>query len=207
MSFDDVRLPVYVERGARGGGRFKTQIVSLSSGYEKRNRQWSKARMRWDIGYGIQDQDDYEDIIEFFYARQGMYQGFRFKDWTDFRVGTTSNPQTIGTGDNSETSFKAIKTYASGTSTYSRRLFKLVSGSISMYLDSVLQDPADYSVDVDTGTITFLAAPAKSVDVGIVAEFDVPVRFDTDELDLEVDLEDAASVPSIPVVELKLQES
>ena len=203
MAFHDARLPEDVERGAQGGPRFKTTILVLGGGLEKRNIDWQTTRGEWDIGYGIESKQDFSDVIDFFYARQGRAHSFRFKDWTDFEVGSTSNPVTFATGDTTTTVFQAQKRYSSGSIDFDRDLTKIVSGTVEVYVNAVLQaDPADYSIDLLTGLITFVSAPA-AVPIGLVCEFDVPVRFDTDALDVTAQLCDVGSIPQINILEVK----
>ena len=86
MGFDEVRLPTNIEIGAQGGPQFNTTIIALSSGFEKRNINWADSKGTWDIGYSIRYKEDLDIVIQFFYARRGRANGFRFKDWSDFEL-------------------------------------------------------------------------------------------------------------------------
>jgi len=202
MAFHDVRLPDYIESGAQGGPRFKTSILTLSSGFEKRNINWERSRGEWDISYGIQSQEDAEDVLAFFYSRQGRAHSFRFKDWTDFKAGSSSSPEIIGIGDGAKDKFQAVRKYSSGSQTYSRPLTRLVTGSVDVYLDGTKQT-SGFTVDTSTGVVDFTTAPANGVQVGLVTEFDVPVRFDTDKLDLRAFFAGAVTLPSIDLIEVR----
>ena len=92
-----VRLPTDIERGAIGGPRFNTTVLELDSGREKRNQNWQDTRGEWDVGYGLMTKyqedpasviADVDDLIHFFYTVRGMAFSFRFKDWSDYEVGT-----------------------------------------------------------------------------------------------------------------------
>lgn len=204
MAFHDVRLPEDVERGAQGGPRFKTTILVLGGGLEKRNIDWATTRGEWDIGYGIESKEAYSDVVDFFYARQGRAHSFRFKDWSDYEVGTTGTPVTFATGDGVTLIYQAQKRYSSGGIDFDRDLTKIVSGTVELYVNAVLvADPADYSIDLLTGLITFVVAPPDTETIGIVCEFDVPVRFETDGLDINVEVWNVGSIPQIPIVEVK----
>lgn len=199
MSFHEVRLPDDVERGASGGPEFNTGIVTLSSGFEQRNGNWSRARLSWDIGYGIQDRVGYSSVVEFFYARRGRLYGFRFKDWSDYQLST----EAIANGDASATKFQIYKTYSDLGGSYQRPIQKIVSGTALVYLDAVLQtETTDYSIDYDTGVITFVSAPGDGVSIAVTCEFDVPVRFDVDQIETSLQYFDAGSIPNIPVREV-----
>ena len=80
MAFDEVRLREDVELGAEGGPRFKTTVLTLASGHEKRNIDWSEARGDWDVSYGISSRTDLASVIDFFWARQGRARGARSRD-------------------------------------------------------------------------------------------------------------------------------
>ncbi len=199
MGFDEVRLPTNIEIGAQGGPQFNTTIIALSSGFEKRNINWADSKGTWDIGYSIRYKEDLDTVIQFFYARRGRANGFRFKDWSDFEL----PKQLIGIGDATNTAFQVFKRYTSGGVDFDRTLTKLVTGTLQLYLNNVLQSTG-YTVDYDTGLITFASAPGNTVQVSVACEFDVPVRFDTDKLNLNMQMVDLGSITGISLVELKL---
>ena len=203
--FHDVRLPDNVERGAQGGPRFNTTVTEFASGEEHRNKNWSQTRGQWDLSYGIQDIIDIGAVQTFFYAREGRAHGFRFKDWSDFNIGLgTSSGQTIGAGDTVEVAFQVFKRYSDSANTFDRTIKKIVSGTVQVFLDTVLQaDPADYSIDLSTGIVTFTSAPGAAAVVSIICEFDVPVRFEQDGLDIQMETAQNGIVPAIPVIELR----
>lgn len=203
MAFHDIRLPEEVERGALGGPKFKTTVLQLSSGHEKRNIDWEDSRGEWDIGYGIQTKANFSTVLSFFYARRGRAHSFRFKDWSDFEIATE---QSIGTGDNLETDFQVFKHYTSGSESFDRNILKPVSGTVRAFLNSVEQTiSVDFTVNLLTGIVSFTVAPGAGVDVGIICEFDVPVRFDIDHLGINVETFDAGAIPQIPIVEVKAE--
>lgn len=214
MAFHDIRLPVDVEKGALGGPGFHTEVTPLASGKEQRNINWARPRGEWDVGYGIMVQvsekveADMDTIIAFFYAREGKAHGFRFKDWSDFKIGDFDNPtvtnQSIGTGDAVDSTFACFKRYTSGGINYDRPVTHLVTGRIAVLIDDVVKtDPGDYTIDLLTGLITFASPPADMVDIQIALEFDIPVRFDTDRLDINLTMFERGSWENIPILELK----
>lgn len=208
MAFHEVRLPVHVSRGARGGPERRVQVVELASGYEERNARWSKSRRRYDIGYGIRTADDLAEVIAFWEARSGPLHGFRFKDWSDFKSCAPSNSpsatdQVIGTGDGTEGTFQLVKAYVSSAQSYEREIKKVVSGTVLISFDSVPQ-PSGWTVDNNTGLVTFTSPPGVGVVIRAGFEFDTPVRFENNQIDTTLDWEQVGSIPSIPLVELRL---
>jgi uncharacterized protein (TIGR02217 family) len=207
MAFHEVRFPDDISRAARGGPERRTQIVELASGDEERNASWANSRRRYDVAYGIRRADDLAAVVAFFEARNGRLHGFRFKDWADYKsclpsatpVGTD---QVIGTGDASTRTFQLAKRYASGAQAWARTIGKPVAGSVTIALNGTPQ-ASGWSVDVATGLVTFAVAPAAGVIITAGFAFDVPVRFDTDMLDITLDLERLGSITSIPLVEIR----
>lgn len=164
VSFHSVRLPVDVEKGAQGGPNFHTSILTLSSGFEKRNADWSRTRASYDISYGIQSKENCQDVLEFFYARFGRLYGFRFRDWGDYEIGVVQgvgSPQQIGVGDAVTVAYQMYKRYSSGGFNFDRKITRPCTGTILVYVNAVLQtETTDYTIDYETGLITFVTPPA-----------------------------------------------
>ncbi|MGY6634940.1 MAG: phage distal tail protein, Rcc01695 family [Alkalilacustris sp.] len=207
MAFHEVRFPDAISRGARGGPERRTQVVELASGDEERNASWANSRRRYDVAYGIRRADDLAVVVAFFEARNGRLHGFRFKDWGDHKSclpsGTPSPlDQPLGTGDGVRTALQLVKRYASGGQSWTRAITKPVAGTVRIALGGTEQ-LSGWSVDPTTGVVTFGSAPAVGVAVTAGFEFDTPVRFDTDTLDVTLDLERLGSIASIPLLEIR----
>jgi uncharacterized protein (TIGR02217 family) len=83
-----------------------------------------------------------------------------------------------------------------------RTIAKPVAGTVRVYLDGVEQ-LAGWLVDLTTGVVTFLTAPAAGVAITADLEFDVPVRFDTDHMAVTLESFRLHRWQQIPVVELR----
>jgi uncharacterized protein (TIGR02217 family) len=189
MSFDEIELPLRVGFGSSGGPSFSTEVVVIDSGYERRNQNWSQARRGFDARTGIRSAADVGTLLVFFHARAGRARGFRLKDWSDFTSsadGTSTpafNDQTIATGDGTTLTFQLVKNYTSASITHQRIIAKPVSGSVIVGVNGT-QVLTGWSVNTTTGLVTFASAPAAAQAVTAGYQFDVPVRFDTDQLSL-----------------------
>ncbi|TVP72328.1 MAG: TIGR02217 family protein [Rhodobacteraceae bacterium] len=210
MAFHEIRFPANLSFGALGGPERRTEIVELANGFEERNTPWSASRRRYDAGTGLRALDDLEVMIAFFEARQGMLHAFRWKDWGDYRSAPASQQvtpfdQVIAIGDGQTRSFQLRKSYASGAQTYFRDIRKPVAGTVvaGLRADEKIAG-IDFEVDVTTGVITFERAPDVGAEVQAGYEFDVPVRFDTDLIQLSVASFRAGQLPKVPVVEVRL---
>lgn len=199
MSFSETQFPADISYGSAGGPEFSTDVVITHSGHEQRNSNWSQARLRYNVAYGVKTKAQLEALITFFRARKGQAQGFRFKDWTDYEaIG-----QTIGTGDGTETEFQLVKHYSEGVNTHTRIITKPIAASVNIYVDSVLQ-ASGYTLDSASGMVSFDSAPANGEVIQADFEFDVPVRFATDRLSSSLDDYGVYSVRDIPLVEVRI---
>ena len=212
MNFHEIRFPVEISRGSHGGPERRTDVVVLGSGFEERNSRWADSRRRYDAGYGVKSLDDLHQVTAFFEERRGKLYGFRWKDHADWK---SSPPQqtpaqddvVLGTGDGTNALFQLIKIYGNAHAPWTRKIAKPVQGSVLVAVDGVLQgEGSDYTVDYTTGMVTFQAGsiPAAAARVTAGFEFDVPVRFDTDKLEVSVRGLGHGAIPAIPVVEVRL---
>ena len=210
MGFHEIRFPESLSFGSVGGPERRTEIVQLSNGSEERATPWAHSRRRYDAGLGMRSLDDLEELIGFFEARAGQLNGFRWKDWTDYKSCKASNQpaardQTIAEGDGETTVFRLVKNYRSGAEVYARPITKPVAGTVLISIDGAdLREGPDYRLDYATGLITFPVAPGLGAPVRAGFEFDVPVRFDTDRIEASVASFAGGEIPSVPVVEVRL---
>jgi len=211
MAFHDVRFPTRVARGSRGGPERRTEVVVLGSGYEERNSRWADSKRRYDAGYGIKSLDDLHTVLAFYEERRGRLHAFRWKDWSDFKSCAPSETpsafdQTIGTGDGAADTFQLTKTYGSAFAPWTRTILLPVLDSVSIAVDGIVQDPGTYAVGTNTGLVTFVSEAVPPAEALVTAgfEFDVPVRFDTDRLEIDLSDFEAGSIPQIPLVEVRL---
>lgn len=197
-SFAEVRFPPEISYGATAGPEFSTTVITVRSGAEQRNRNWAAARLRFDASTGIKTRAQAEAIIAFFRARGGRAQGFRFKDWSDYRACA----QVLGSGDGARTTFQLTKRYVSGGDEDVRTITKPVAGTTKISLNGTPQT-SGWSVDSATGLVTFVSAPANGAVVSADFEFDVPARFDTDRLEFRLETHDLMVWEQIPIIEVR----
>ena len=210
MSFHEVLFPAALSFGSSGGPERRTEVITLSSGFEERNTTWAHSRRSYDAGIGLRGADDIHEVISFYEARLGKLYGFRWKDWADHRSGAPTAPisagdQPLGLGDGVKTVFALSKTYTSGPASYARPISKPVEASVVVAMDGVeLTAGADFTVDGATGEISFTAPPAAAAVLTAGFEFHVPVRFDTDRIEVNLAAFEAGEIPSIPVIEVRV---
>lgn len=201
---DLVRLPDHIERGSQGGPQFKVNILSAVSGHEQRDSKWDRRRGVWDVGYGIRNVADLQTVEALFHAQLGKTFPFLFKDWKDY----TATDETIGTGNGVLTTFQLIKTYVTRKYTdnsvvrsYVRDIEYPVASTVVIKDNGSTVSPSNYTLN-SGGVLVFNSAVTNGHLITWTGEFDVPVRFDIDELKVSVDSARHASARGIKIAEV-----
>jgi uncharacterized protein (TIGR02217 family) len=189
-----------------GGPTFNTTINTGFSGYEQRNRNWSQVRGKFMVNLispppsqftGTQLQ--WLDLIHSFFLNVGgRADGFRFYDHKD----NQATGQQIGVGDGSTLGpYQLVKVYTTGSRSYTRLIQKPITAAVNdyqgnalvntviVYDNGVVVSSAFYTVNATTGYVNFLAGHARAINHVITADcqFHYPVRFDTDDWQIEVE--------------------
>ena len=203
MSFHEVRLPARLAFGSTGGVERRTEVVTLASGFERRSTPWAHGRRRYLIGAGVRSLDDAAALIAFFEGRRGRLHGFRFRDFADFKSCTPNGvisptDQPLGTGDGDTASFALAKRYAD----LARPIAKPVENTVRVAIDGA--ETTAFTLDATTGRVTFDEAPPDGAVLAAGFEFDTPVRFDTDRIDVTLETFEAGRVVAVPLVELRI---
>jgi uncharacterized protein (TIGR02217 family) len=197
MTFHPIRFPLDVALGARGGPERATDIVTLASGREERNSRWAQSRRRYNAGYGVKSRADMQAVLAFFEERRGRFHSFLWRDALDH---SSNGPQALGIGDGDAVAFQLSKTYGASFDPYVRPITKPVAETVTVTIDGVATDA--FTVNETTGVVTFDDPPVDGAVLLAEFEFDVPVRFDMDRLDIELSSFDAADAPAIPLIEV-----
>jgi len=207
--FHEVRFPLRLALGVTGGPVRRTDIVTLSNGREQRNARWRSSRRAYDAGSGVKSLSDLYEVLAFFEARAGELYGFRFRDPLDWKSSApgaviTSADQVIGTGDGETATFALTKTYADVAAGSVRTIAKPVAGTVTVSVNGVTKAVSAFSCDATTGIVAFAVGhvPAAGAVVRAGYEFDVPVRFATDRIEVNLSNFNAGSIPAIPITEI-----
>lgn len=218
MSFYEIRFPAKIGLKATSSPEWNTEIITRKSGFETANKLYSAPLYRFSFPV-ICEQAEIGEILSFHRAiSQGRANRFRFKDWNDFGATDQHNftRPTIGTGDNSTTTFQLIKTYNFAGFTINRTITKPVHdgvptndgrNTVKIYVDDVLQT-SGWSVNAATGVVTFDTAPSSGDTITAEFEFDVPCRMDVEGLPLtpirHTQLNRAVEISNLEVMEVRV---
>lgn len=199
-TFMERRFPECVSFGSSGGPGWKTSVFEFDSGFTADTIEWERLRARYEVNFENSPPEDLEEVENFFYGMKGRAIGFRYKDWQDYTIAN----QNFGLGDGVQTNFQVFKRYQSGGITFDRVISKTVATTSDISIDDgpTLLEGSDYFMLDALGQVVFTTPPPPGSIVKInYIEYDVPVRFDTDEL--EVSFDDFQQLNySLPLVEV-----
>ncbi len=208
-AFHEILFPLDIAVAASGGPERRTDIVALASGFEERNARWAHSRRRYDAGYGVKSLEALAEIVAFFEERRGRLYGFRWFDRLDSsssapRHAPAATDQVIGAGDGKTTTFQLVKTYGAAHAPYVRTINKPVDGSVKLAVNGTELAASNFAVDPRTGLVTLKTAPVSGAVITAGYSFHVPVRFDTDRLEINLSAFTAGDIPSIPLIEIRI---
>lgn len=191
MTFNETAVfPRNIAFNAKVGPEYQTTLVIVNSGYESRNADWQAARLKFDVGLRPMHKADCDALIAFFRSVKGRAYGFRFRDWSDYQADSASG---IVVSVNGVT--RLAKQYTAGGMSETRLITKPVSDTVTI--------AGGGTVDSTTGIVSGASAGA-----AWSGQFDIPCRFDTDQLELEAIDKNGGDIlfqlGSIPVIEIRV---
>lgn len=214
--FEEVLFPPTFAERSESGPQYDAIISSGASGIDQRIGQFLAPKIAFQVDQAVQSLSDMEVLLRFFHARRGKLVGFLALDYTDFQA----RDHLFAIGDGTTASFQLTKTYSSGGFSQVRPITRVVYPT-AIYIGGVLVTDVQV-LDTEngfevlrgthlitplasvssTGIVQFTTPPGNGVELRWTGMFYVPVRFDTDELDLTLDGPDVTSWSRIGLVEI-----
>lgn len=197
MSFLEIRFPESIAFNSSSILEFNTTIIKSKNGYEQRNINWNTNKMKFNIINGIKTKAELDEVITFFRNVRGAGYGFRFKDWTDYQA----ENQYIGVGNGKTKEFQLIKSYrVSDNIVYYRKITKPVISTVRVFINDI--ESKDFNIDLTTGLITLNIAPEIDSIIKANFEFDVPVRFENDIMEITMNSINSGNIKDITLIEI-----
>lgn len=220
MAFlNSVVFPDDISYRSESSLRASTLVFSSDAGRENREGLFDYPFHEYDVTMALKTLDEMHAALSVFHVAKGRLHSFRFKDFLDYvssdptAEGTRDHPtptptdQVIGVGDDYEQDFQLRKVYTYSGVTSARRITAPVAGTVRVAVDGVEQENDSntthpWTLDASTGIVSFETPPASGETITAGFEFDVPVRFDTDEFPLTIIYHGIQSANAIRLVEV-----
>ncbi|KPB02280.1 DUF2460 domain-containing protein [Ahrensia marina] len=198
--FHDVNFPARLKFNVSGGPEMRVDVTRLSSGHERRNKRWSAPLRRYLISVGQRPLDEIQVLTAFFEARSGPLYGFRFRDPFEHSTAAlnqnvSANDVEIGIGDGVATEMNLI--LGNG-----RQVTHPIEDSLRVAVDGV-EIFTGFSFDQSSKKLVFDQAPASEEAISAGFQFDVPVRFENEQLVATRTVNNAGEVSDITLLELR----
>lgn len=187
MSVIETRLSSKVEAGFSVVPARSTTLVSLRNGHEYRNARWSGSKRRYTAMYGAFTRAMRDELHAVWEAADGPVYAFLFKDWNDYNV----TAQSLGNAPSGSTAVQLVKTYTFGSRTHTRTITRPVAGTLTVYQAGVAKAG---TVDATTGLFTPSTGWTEGEPLTATFEFDVTVRFESDEIEFVLPHREIAEV-------------
>jgi len=202
--FETPVFPDDISYGSAVTNSYKTDIETTEMGNEARYIRWADARRSYNAAFGVRTQPQLEALVNFFHSCKGKGHGFRFRDPIDYKscaadAAVLPTDQIILPITGSTTVYQLRKRYNAGTTVY-RDITKPRSGTVVVAVGGVPVS-SGFTINHVNGQITFTSAPGGTVTAGFL--FDVPCRFDTDQLNVEL-FNLKVVKTDVPIVEIRV---
>lgn len=170
--------------------RFSTDIIVVDSGREQVNQRWMHPLHRYTIPEAVRTMSVFNAVRAHWLVMRGPAKLWPWRDPFDFASIDIEQPavapvisaldQQIGVGDGVTTQFQITRTYTVGSSSYSRDIYLPIVSSVVVAVNGIIAS-SGWSVDRESGVITFDSPPPTTEIVTCGFYFDVSVRFEADD--------------------------
>lgn len=208
------RFPDNIAYGASFENLFNTDSTSNQAGFVQVNINWDTPLFQAEVSHGVKTHDDIIKLKRFFWNTKGKAKGFRFKDWSDYKVDKSLSAVNEGEVLTS----RVLKLYQvipveNDVPSY-RRIVKPVNASnypsgtvkpFALYQNDVLVNSSNYIIDYTTGIVTLNNSFVFNEEdlFTFECEFDIPVRFTTDSFKANIESFNSYSWGNITVSEMR----
>lgn len=192
MDYLRAYIPACEAFGWSGGNGFKTAIVQMANGRERRNAEWSQPQHRFTLPFQNISQSQYIGIKQMHLTALGMLLPFLYLDQSDH----TADSELVAVATPGQTEFQLTKTSVISGVSFQRKVFALYVPDGDDPGEAVEADPvisvngviaSGWAFDHDRG-VAFPPAPMTGGEVvRWSGQFSIWVRFNQDDLPFSID--------------------
>jgi uncharacterized protein (TIGR02217 family) len=197
--FYEINFPDSVAFNSVNSLYFDTNIVKSKNNTEQRSNNLDMPLLNFKLSTPLRNKKEIDEITALFRIVKGKLNGFRFRDWLDYKV----ENQIIGIGDGENCVFQIKKTYLLKNYFVIRNIVKPTPNTASVFLNQVECNNSTQSIDYARGLARFVTPPAEGDAIMVNCEFDIPVRFKSDFLNIILTGRDLFEINDLELVEIK----
>ena len=188
MAFFEQRFDERLSFGARGGPVWNTSVTRTQSGKRYTNKNWLFPLHRYDVSHSVKDAGDFEIVRAMFYCVAGQFDGFRFKDFSDYQLSYSNSRLLPATGSpGSPAGWQIYRVYTVGSREFLRPIYKPVNHPSFHIRRTRSGDPSNATFTMDwTAGVAYISGHVNGDTYTCHGEFDVPVAFAEDAMSAEI---------------------
>lgn len=199
--FYEIRFPDSISYQFKVVNEFKTIITTSRSSKEQRNSIWDKSRTKFVINNENLTKNDIKEIMSFFDLMKGSFNGFRFKNWLDFKC----SGELIGIYDGENNKFQLKKsrilTDINGVNySITKNILKPVKNSVKIYINDIEID--NFIVDYSNGIVVVKNILSENDLITADFEYDYSVRFNCDILEVVMKTKNLGEIKDLELIEI-----
>lgn len=198
-AFHPVRLEMDLPARSQGGAFWHTRITALASGHEARSTRQAYPVRQWQFGPGVLEAGALDHLVRFFDARRGRLHGFLFAD--PLLSGSVHRADQC-VADGVSPDVQLVREAGDAIAPLRLPVHKPRASTVQIYVDDQRQDTG-WSLEPHTGRVVFASPPPDGAMIRASFEFDLPVRFDVDQLEIQPVGRGAGRVSGLSLVELR----
>ncbi len=223
--FPDIIIPGTISYGSSTGPTSLTDIVTNVGGFRKTNRFWDQFLRAFQLGYNVRTPEKAAIILSIWEALGGPADSCLIRDHNDWNTtfgsmgsnglaSITKDDQPLRNtvdntflGDGTTKIFQMTKVRTQGSATHTRIIKQpqILLPAPLVAISGVLKTlTTDYTINANTGIVTFVVAPAGASTPTWGGAFYVPVAFVNDEFLQQLTTFDLTSIPNIEMREVRL---
>jgi uncharacterized protein (TIGR02217 family) len=197
--FYEINFPNSIAFNSINSIYFDTNLVKSKNGTEQRSGNRDYPLLHFKVFNTFKNKKEIDQILTLFRMVRGKLNGFRLRDWLDYRV----ENQIMGVGDGESKIFQMKKAYQIGGYITVRDIVKPVQDTVNVFINQVNCNSLIQSIDYARGLVSFLEPPSENEMITFECEFDVPVRFKSDELNVVLIGKDSYEINNLELVEIE----
>jgi uncharacterized protein (TIGR02217 family) len=196
--FYDINFPDSISFNSINSISFDTNIVRSKNGSEQRSGNRDFPLLHFKTFNTLKNKQEIGQILTLFRIVGGRLNSFRFRDWLDYKA----ENQIIGVGDGESINFLMKKVYQINGYSVVRNIVKPTQNTVNVFINQANCNSLIQSVDYAHGLISFYEPPMEGEVITFGCEFDVPVRFKNDALDVVLVGGDLYEINNLELVEV-----
>ncbi len=209
----DTRLEIDESYGTVASYTYRTSIITLGDGTEQRNIEWRYPLGKFNLSKAHLCQDLLDYFLSFHSTMKGQKEVFRFRDYNDYE--TTGDPLYSGLNsytqgvlnpapDGSRKEFQLCKAYNLEGLNVFRIITRVDSVNCEVFINGNSQLVTIYP---SLGKVVFLTAPQTNDILTWEGIFDIPVRFEQDNINYRLignnQFENFYSIEELSLIEIR----